>query len=91
MAVFEVQIMPISKRLSLILIIVFYLIHSGFIEDQAIRAEVQSFSAQTKHFLNHLQKASIDECAGIFNQYNGIISSSLDLTKVYFEQATGQA
>jgi len=43
-----------------------------------------SFSTHIKHFLNHLTKASKDECSQIFGKYDAIVSSSIDLKKVYF-------
>lgn len=42
-----------------------------------------SFSTQIKHFLNHLTKAPKEGCSQIFDQYDAIISKSLDLQKVY--------
>jgi hypothetical protein len=46
--------------------------------------ENRTFINQTKHFLNHLTKASKDECAQIFDIYAAIISRELDLTNLYF-------
>jgi len=46
--------------------------------------EDQSFSKQIKHFLNHLIKASSDECVRIFGKYQAIIARELDMEKLYF-------
>jgi hypothetical protein len=42
------------------------------------------FSNQTRHFLNHLIKASKDDCARVFGNYHEVISSGIDLKKAYF-------
>jgi hypothetical protein len=43
-----------------------------------------SFSDRTTHFLDHLTKASKDDCARIFGKYNAVISRRIDLQKAYF-------
>ena len=44
----------------------------------------QSFSNQTNHFLNHLVKASADDCARVLGNYNTIIANRIDLQRAYF-------
>ena len=50
----------------------------------AARIANRSFSDQAQHFLDHLIKASEDDCARIFGNYKSVISSGIDLKKAYF-------
>jgi hypothetical protein len=82
------------KKLTLIIFIISCIFYSRTGEDLAFSGQAdiknlqltedQSFSNQTRHFLNHLIKATKDECVQIFGKYNAVIARKLDLTKLYF-------
>jgi hypothetical protein len=83
--------LPHLKKPGVVFLIVYWITCAGIDAGFGISGPVnpegpgsQSFSNQAGHFLRHLIKASEDDCARVFGQYNTIISGSLDLKRVYF-------
>ena len=79
------------KTPGVILLILFCMIYPGVDDCLAASEQMEikgagapSFSDQTTLFLDHLTNASQDDCARIFGKYNAVISSNIDLNKVFF-------
>jgi hypothetical protein len=79
------------KKPGVILLILFCILYPGVDGGYAADGQAHvkstggpSFSDRTTQFLDHLTKASQDDCARIFGKYNTVISSTIDLKKVFF-------